>query len=69
MSEDFQNKNVQPAVAMQNVQSQSGFWRRIKHYQDKLVFESSTGGKFEMTIESLWQTAEQNDAKLIPPTN
>ena len=67
MSEDFQNQNPDSQIAIQNVQSQKDFWRRIKHSKDYLVFESSTGGAVKISVKELWAAAEQADPKLVLP--
>jgi hypothetical protein len=61
------NPPAKPEAAISNVQSGKGFWRRIKHGQSKLVFESSAGGAVTINISDLWKLAESSDPKLAIP--
>jgi hypothetical protein len=60
-------KPVSDNAAFQNMQAFKGFWRRIKHGQSKIIFESSAGGVVTINISDLWTLAESADPKLAIP--
>jgi hypothetical protein len=56
------------ATPMQNVQSQKGFWRRLRHSKNLITAESSAGGSVQLSVSELWTLLENHDSKLKTPT-